>query len=61
VPAVTPLLPDVNALELRALAADGSWGPLQASTGQRLVLPRAVEAQLALASGARVTRLFVLP
>lgn len=61
VPAVTTLLPDVHALELRALAADGSWGPLQASTGQRLALPRAVEAQLALASGARVTRLFVLP
>jgi general secretion pathway protein J len=60
-PAVSTLLDDVNALELRALAADGSWSLLQASTGQRPVLPRAVEAQLALASGARVTRLFVLP
>jgi general secretion pathway protein J len=53
----TPVLENVVAFELRALAPDGTWGDLS----KPAALPRAVEAQIVLAGGERVTRVFLLP
>lgn len=53
----SPVLENVAAFELRALAPDGTWGDL----AKPAPLPRAVEAQIVLAGGERVTRVFLLP
>jgi general secretion pathway protein J len=52
----SPVLEHVAAFELRALAPDGSWSDLTKAAA----LPRAVEAQLVLAGGERITRVFLL-
>jgi general secretion pathway protein J len=52
----SPVLENVAAFELRALAPDGTWGDL----AKPAALPRAVEAQIVLAGGERITRVFLL-
>jgi len=52
----SPVLEKVAAFELRALASDGTWGDL----AKPAALPRAVEAQIVLAGGERITRVFLL-
>ena len=53
----SPVLENVAAFELRALGPDGTWSDLS----KPAALPRAVEAQIVLAGGERVTRVFLLP
>jgi general secretion pathway protein J len=57
-PAASIVLEDISALELRALGPDGNWSPLRGAAG---VAPRAVAAEIVLAGGERVWRLFLLP
>jgi len=57
-PQVHRALEAVAGLRFRALDADGSWRPLEAGVGG--ALPRAVEAQLELSPGGRITRIFPL-
>lgn len=52
----SPVLENVAAFELRALGPDGTWGDL----AKPAALPRAVEAQIVLAGGERITRVFLL-
>lgn len=59
-PAVSPVLENVAELQLRALGDDGLWYSAWPATGRGLGLPRAVEVQLLLAGGARISRLFPL-
>jgi len=54
------VLEEVAEFELRALGADGAWTPLQLAAGQAELLPRALEVQIVLAGGERITRLFSL-
>ena len=60
VPSVSPLLEDVASLQLRALGGDGSWTTFWPAGGQANALPRAVEVQIVLGTGARVSRIFSL-
>ena len=53
----SPVLENVAAFELRALGPDGTWGDLS----KLATLPRAVEAQIVLGGGERLTRVFLLP
>jgi len=57
-PQVHLALEAVAGLRFRVLNADGSWRPLEAGTAG--ALPRAVEAQLELSPGERITRIFAL-
>ena len=57
-PVASIVLEEVSALELRALGSDGNWSPLRGAAG---VAPRAVAAEIVLAGGERVWRLFPLP
>jgi general secretion pathway protein J len=59
-PAAYPVLAGVTALRLRALGADGAWRTAWPSGAPRGALPRAVEAQLVLAGGARITRILLV-
>lgn len=59
-PSVSPVLENVTGLELRALGQDGTWSSVWPAGQQANALPRAVEAQIQLASGERITRLFSL-
>lgn len=56
-PLSTPVMENVAALELRALAADGAWLPLREAKGA----PRALEVRIVLAGGESISRLFLLP
>ncbi len=57
---VNPILENVADLKLRALDQNGSWSAVW-PVGQLInVLPRAVEAQIVLAGGERITRVFPL-
>jgi general secretion pathway protein J len=53
---ISPVLENVAAFELRALGADGAWGDLS----KPAALPRAVEAQIVLSGGERISRIFLL-
>jgi type II secretion system protein J len=57
---VNPVLENVADLQLRALDQDGSWSAVWPAGQQANALPRAVEAQIVLAGGERITRLFPL-
>jgi general secretion pathway protein J len=57
-PQVHPALDAVTGLRFRVLHADGSWRPIEA--GVAGALPRAIEAQLELSPGERITRIFPL-
>jgi len=59
-PAAYPVLAGVAALRLRALGADGAWRTAWPSGAPQGALPRAVEAQLVLAGGARITRILLV-
>jgi len=59
-PAVSPVLENVADLQLRALGDDGLWYSAWPASSRGLGLPRAVEVQLLLAGGARISRLFPL-
>jgi general secretion pathway protein J len=59
-PSASPILENVAALEVRALGPDGAWAPLRPAPGQAELMPRALEAQIVLAGGERITRLFIL-
>jgi len=59
-PASNAILENVTDLRLRALGADGAWVAVWPGTQPTNALPRAIEAQLVLAGGARITRLFAL-
>ena len=59
-PLVSPAMENVADLRLRALGHDGSWSAVWPAGGQLRSLPRAIEVQLALSGGARITRLFPL-
>ena len=60
IPSANPVLENVADLQLRALAQDGSWSAVWPVGPQANALPRAVEAQIVLAGGERITRLFPL-
>ena len=60
VPAVSPVLEDVTELRLRALDQGGSWMSVWPAGGQTNTLPRAIEAQIVLTRGERITRIFPL-
>lgn len=60
VPSVSPLLEDVAGLQLRALGQDGAWTPFWPAGNQANALPRAVEVQIVLGTGARIARIFSL-
>jgi general secretion pathway protein J len=59
-PSVSLLLEDVAGLQLRALGADGTWTSVWPSGAQANALPRAVEVQITLGTGARIARIFSL-
>ncbi len=59
-PSVHPLLEDIADLQLRALRQDGSWTSAWPADQQANALPRAVEAQIVLAGGKRISRIFPL-
>ena len=59
-PSVNPVLENVNDLQLRALSQDGSWSSVWPAGQQANVLPLAVEAQIVLDGGKRITRTFPL-
>jgi type II secretion system protein J len=59
-PLVSPAMENVIELRLRALGHDGKWSAVWPAPGQLRSLPRAIEVQLALSGGARITRLFPL-
>ena len=60
VPAVNPLLENVADLQLRALDQNGTWSVVWPAGQLANALPRAVEAQIVLAGGARISRIFPL-
>ena len=60
VPSVSPLLEDVAGLQLRALGRDGAWTPVWPAGDPANALPRAVEVQIVLGTGARIARIFSL-
>lgn len=60
VPSVNPVLENVADLQLRALDQDGAWSALWPVGPRANALPRAVEAQIVLAGGERITRIFPL-
>ena len=55
------VLENVAALELRALGADGQWRALRREPQQADVAPRALAAEIVLAGGERISRIFPLP
>jgi hypothetical protein len=57
---VNPVLENVADLQLRALDQKGSWSAVWPAGQQTNALPRAVEAQIVLAGGERITRIFPL-
>ena len=57
-PAVNAILEDVADLKWRALGPDGGWVALWPGGQPANVLPRAIEAQIVLTGGERITRLF---
>ncbi|MBC7803867.1 MAG: type II secretion system minor pseudopilin GspJ [Candidatus Parcubacteria bacterium] len=60
-PLVSEVLQHIAGLQLRALGDDGAWSDAwPAGGGLAEALPRAVEVQILLASGARISRLFAL-
>ena len=59
-PFVNPLLENVTGLQLRALSQDGSWSSVWPAGQPANALPRALEAEIVLAGGERITRLFLL-
>ena len=59
-PSVNPVLENVADLQLRALDQNGIWSVVWPAGPQANALPRAVEAQIVLAGGARITRIFPL-
>jgi len=59
-PSVNPVLENVADLQLRALDQNGTWSVVWPAGPQANALPRAVEAQIVLAGGARITRIFPL-
>ena len=59
-PSATPILENVAGLQLRALNQSGSWTALWPGGLQANALPRALEAQIVLAGGERVNRVFPL-
>lgn len=60
VPAAHAVLENVTELRLRALREDGSWSAVWPVEGQASALPRAVAAEIVLAGGEHITRLFPL-
>lgn len=54
-----PLLEGVRELRLRYLASGGAWSEQWPPTGQTSGIPLAVEVKLTLASGEKITRLFL--
>jgi type II secretion system protein J len=54
-------LADVGAFELRVLGADGQWRPMRREPLPADAPPRALAAEIVLASGERIRRVFVLP
>lgn len=59
-PTVRTVLENVADFKLRALGDDGLWYGAWPASGRGAGLPRAVEVQVSLAGGARVSRLFPL-
>lgn len=57
----SPALEGVRAFELRVLGADGQWRPLPRDPGPAEAAPRALAAEIVLAGGERVRRIFALP
>jgi general secretion pathway protein J len=55
-PTASAVLDNVVALELRVLSAEGAWVPVR----EPKAAPRAIEVQIALAGGERISRLFLL-
>jgi general secretion pathway protein J len=60
IPAESAILEDVSALQLRALGQDGSWTAAWPAGGLPNALPRAIEVQIVLGTGDRITRIFPL-
>jgi general secretion pathway protein J len=56
-----PVLESVTGLELRALGSDGQWRPLRRDPREPVVPARALLAEIALAGGERIWRVFPLP
>ena len=56
-----PVLENVAALEFRSLGPDGQWRPLLRDPRQPQAAARALSAELVLAGGERVWRVFPLP
>lgn len=59
-PTVSHILENVSALRLRAIDQDGTWTPVWPAGGKADVLPRAIEVQIELETGDRITRIFSL-
>ena len=55
------VLENVAAFELRVLQADGTWKPLLGGSDASRTTARALAAEITLASGERVSRIFPLP
>jgi general secretion pathway protein J len=60
VPAASGILEDVSELQLRVLGQDGSWTAAWPAGGQPNALPRAIEVQILLGTGDRISRIFPL-
>ena len=59
-PVVSEILQNIADLQLRALGDDGLWRTAWPARAGAEALPRAVEVQILLAGGARISRLFAL-
>jgi general secretion pathway protein J len=55
-----PLLHNVSTFDLRYLADSGKWYTQWPPLGQNAILPRAMEVDLTLAGGERISRIFAL-
>ena len=57
----SPVLEGVASLQVRVLGADGQWRPLRPDPREPRVAARALSAEVVLAGGERVWRVFPLP
>jgi len=57
-PNATPILEGVSELRIRVIGQDGSWTSSWPTSQDPTALPRAIEIQLTLSGGVRITRIF---
>lgn len=58
-PLASPILENVSGMQLRVLGSDGAWTSSWAG-GRESALPKAIEVQIVLETGARIARIFSL-